>query len=178
MTDAVTPTLFQANITSAQLAQFYGVTDRTVAEWRKAGVPYFGSGKNIRYDLKAVVEWKESQAIRKATEKLDTRIGEMDKDEAVVRKLAAQATLEEIKVAEARDQLVNIADSDKEIQRLMSICRGLLSSFPSRLAPWILNLPDELTARELVEKQVKGLMLEMAAAAFEPMEPEVNIDEE
>lgn len=155
-------------LTTKELADFYEVTERTVASWRQKGLPVVGSGKNLRYDLREVVKYFESNAIRDAVSGVSNI--PMDAEEAKTRKLIAEATLAEIEVAKSRGILITPEDAEREVNRQLNICRALLRSFPSRLAPWILNQTDELAARELLEKHVRTLMNDMATA--------VDIDED
>jgi excisionase family DNA binding protein len=43
------------------IAQAFGVTDRTVKNWLKQGVPRYQAGKILRFDLEKVKEWMETR---------------------------------------------------------------------------------------------------------------------
>ena len=43
------------------IAKAFDVTDRTVKNWLKQGLPRYQAGKVLRFDLEKVKEWMESR---------------------------------------------------------------------------------------------------------------------
>ena len=52
-------------LTTKQLEEKYQVNAVTIWRWRKAGLPSFNIGRNVRFDEKAVNEWIEKQNINR-----------------------------------------------------------------------------------------------------------------
>ena len=48
-------------LTTKQLEEKYQVNAVTIWRWRKAGLPSFNIGRNVRFDEAAVSEWIKQQ---------------------------------------------------------------------------------------------------------------------
>ena len=47
---------------TSDLCEIYGVSSRTIANWRKEGLPYEKIGKRlVRYNIKEVDQWLKSR---------------------------------------------------------------------------------------------------------------------
>ena len=46
---------------STDIAEAFGVTDRTVKNWLKQGLPRYQVGKVLRFDLEKVKAWMETR---------------------------------------------------------------------------------------------------------------------
>lgn len=44
-------------LTSAELAKYFKVTEQTIYNWRKEGIPSIKIGREYRYELGKVMEW-------------------------------------------------------------------------------------------------------------------------
>lgn len=48
-------------ITEKELCEWLKITQMTAYRWRKAGMPYMGKTKSIRYDKEKVQQWLEQR---------------------------------------------------------------------------------------------------------------------
>ena len=48
-------------LTSAELAEYFKVTEQTIYKWRKEGVPLIKIGREYRYELDKVMEWLKNR---------------------------------------------------------------------------------------------------------------------
>jgi len=48
-------------MTSLELSKYFSVTQQTIANWRKEGMPSIKIGRYYRFDLNKVMEWLEER---------------------------------------------------------------------------------------------------------------------
>ena len=54
-------TMSKKLIKTVELQQIFGVTKQTVLDWRKEGMPFYGSEKSLRYKLDEVMDWHKNR---------------------------------------------------------------------------------------------------------------------
>jgi excisionase family DNA binding protein len=57
-------------LTRSELAKLLKVTDRTIDNLRKEGMPFFRVGVNIRFNKVKVLDWLEQRSQRKSSEEV------------------------------------------------------------------------------------------------------------
>lgn len=155
-------------VTAPIIVAFLGTHKAKLQELRDAGLPTVGNGNGLRYPVGPCIKWYIAWRVQKETEKLmksyQTSQSEMDKDEAVARKLTAEALIKEVELEKLRGTLVNHEDASKELSKHLAVVRNGLLSFPARIAPYLVGITTELDARGMMDVKVADLMLQMAKA--------------
>jgi phage terminase Nu1 subunit (DNA packaging protein) len=138
-------------VNQTELAEIIGVTDVTLWEWQKAGMPIVKQGDRGQaneYDTVAVIAWKEERALAKIRT-------EAPRD-ALYR---AQERLTQIQIKEKERSLVPVAEIEPEYARLVAAARQRLLQLPLRFT----HLPD---VHAFVETAVDEALAELAR--YEP----------
>lgn len=143
-----------------QLAEWYGVDQRTVTNWQLEDppVPSEKRGRERIFDTKAVATWREERAIRKAPAPPPP-----DLEEAKARKLAAEAELAEYQLAQARGEFIAVTDLDAKIGPVFDTFRAKLLAIPGRLAPRVVACRDIADARDMLEQELGVVLAELSA---------------
>lgn len=116
-------------LTGTELATEMRVKTGTVSGWKADGCPWQEKGGRPMYVLHKVVDWRLAQA-RAATTPLD-------KEAEQVRKLKAEADRVEIEVAQARGELVPVAEFDRVVAVEHEYLRTALVKMPSTFADMV-----------------------------------------
>ena len=120
-------------ITTSQVAEAFGVTNKTVSLWVKRGLPKHGYGK---FDLKTVIEWWASTMYQ--AEEDDNEI--KDAKEAYWQ---AKARNETVKADLAEEKVMPIEDFKKAwAWRVSEVFNGILS-WSMRLSPLLAKKTDK-----------------------------------
>ena len=170
MSETVSP-----SVDANTLALYFGVTTRTLANWRKAGMPMIA---NNRYDVRKCIQWYADWLSQEA---LKTSAGKVfvDTETAALRKLVAEAEIKELQVAKERGELVSVQDSVKALERFTTPLRSALLGFPSRVSPYLVMVPSQMEAAIILENHIRELMDRMAnEVEIEPEEIPVEEDVE
>ena len=77
------------------------------------------------------------------------------------RKLAAEASQEELKLAKLRSQLIEIEDYERELKRRLEPIRARLMALPGRLAPQLVDIPTPAIAQGVLDGAVREILREM-----------------
>jgi terminase small subunit / prophage DNA-packing protein len=114
------------------IADFFGVEKRTVTNWinESPPCPSWKDGTERLFDTVKVAAWREERAARKALAATEST-RPADFEEARTRKMAAEAQLAEIEVAEKQGQVVPIAVLESEVAAIGSRLRAVLINTPS-----------------------------------------------
>src|SRR5512143_3099816 len=93
-------------LTVKQVAAHYGVDERTIARWITSDPPCPSEKDNGRryFDSVAVADWREDRVRAEA----ESVIQSADFLEARARRMAAEASIAELKLAEMRKDLVSV----------------------------------------------------------------------
>src|ERR1041385_9237793 len=91
-------------LTAYQLAEYYGVDERTVTNWvnSKPPCPSRKEGGRRYFDSVQVAAWREAKVKARAAGE------ELDFEKAKARKMAADAELAEMEVARTRGEQVSV----------------------------------------------------------------------
>lgn len=130
-------------ISTFQVAELFGVTERAVRKWGSRGCPRAGHGK---WDLREVLNWW-LENIYQAGE--DNEAAQQAKTEY----WQAKARVEKVKADVAEQSVVKIETFKKAwAWRVAEISNGL-GGLPMRLAPLVAN-KSELEVRGIIEQEV------------------------
>jgi hypothetical protein len=151
-------------LTTHEAADRLGLSERRlqqlVAEHRD--VPTVGSGTARRYLWPALREWRDRQLVQQGVQSVRPQSVE----EARARKLAAEADLKEIELAERRGALMPAALFRQELEAACARIRAHQLNAPGRYAPQLLEaLADRLRAEDLprAEAFIRQVMHEQMA---------------
>ena len=123
----------ESQITKAEAAERLGLTERRLEQLvvEDPSIPCVGRGAKRRFQWPALIEWE-----RKRQFQLGVRsIRPQSVEEARARKLAAEADLAEIELAERRKQLVPAALFRQEYEGACARLRAALLNAAHRYAP-------------------------------------------
>jgi phage terminase Nu1 subunit (DNA packaging protein) len=164
------------------LAGMFGVAGTTIDAYRRKGLPTVGEGRATKYNVQECFRWFNSYTVQQEREKWDTTPSGMTEQDAKTRKLTAEALIAELDLAKERGTMVNISDAEREVMKHHTIVRTSLLAFPVRTAPFLVMVPDELTARQIIEAEIFKLMDALSVPVeiehiVEPEEEETEVDE-
>ncbi len=154
-------------VNKVRLAKILGKSERTLTEWQKEGMPTKkkgARGQSNTYDTAKVIEWlikKESDAITKM-------------DAAKLRLVEAQAELEELKVAEKKEELIPIDKMKLLWSGVLGTFRQRIQSLPSRLTPLIIIQNDPKKIEKVIKDGCNEALNELAMydpEAYEKAKP-------
>jgi len=138
------------DVSTKDLAEFFGVTVRTVANWHENGCPQVSRGK---WNLKVVFDWwwdniAQSRAVEES--------GDESMNEAKRLYWWQKAEGEKIKNEQLRENLVSWEDIDKEWAGRVAVVTSGLEAFADRLPP-ILDGKPRKEMREIIKGEVRLL---------------------
>lgn len=145
-----------------ELSGLLGVHRNTVAKWLDQGCPFVekadrNTGKEWALSLPDVIEWQRNKAVEAAIG--DT--AKLDVDEARRRKIAAEAALAELDLAERRGHVVRIDVVMQIIGDQLSNCRAKLLALPTKAAPLMVPLDSVLECRDVLDGLVREALDEL-----------------
>jgi phage terminase Nu1 subunit (DNA packaging protein) len=140
------------------ISNYFNVHPRTIANWYKLGMPRQG---REQYNVRECIEWDRNRCVQEAVRSAAGK-SYVDASMAKIRREVAEAELKEIEVARERGTLVNISDAEKQLERELTPVRNALLGFPRRIAPYIVMVPDEIQAAEIMEDHIRDLMDSLA----------------
>lgn len=138
-------------VNKAELSEFLGVSERTLTEWQKDGLPMESEGERGQsnaYDTQRVIAWWIAREVTKVR-------SESPRD----RLYRAQEELARLTIAEKNRTLVNLDEVEREFSRMIVVVRGRLLQIPNQL-----GVDDQL--RSAVRVEIEGALTELAA--YEP----------
>lgn len=136
-------------VNKRELAQILGVSERTLTEWQRDGLPIVinaGRGASNQYDTAAVIQWRIAREINGASkESPKDRLDRLRGDQV------------ELELAETRRQLVNLAEIEPALGQFFSDAVALMASMPDKYAPLLSEVatdPDAIHAalEDLIEE--------------------------
>lgn len=144
------------------VAEFYGVSRDTVRkDWKTRGMPCQpgGAGQPGHYDVREISRWL-AQRIRDQSQGAGKPDNEEQQDlrdrleEAAVRKLEAQAAIEQIKLGELQGKFADIHEVTAELTVAFNVVRGRLEQIADECAP---QIPPEIRIdlSEMIDHKVR-----------------------
>jgi len=140
-------------VNQTELATIMGVSEVTIWEWQKAGMPVVGyaeRGKANEYDTSAVIAWK-----------IEVELAKIRKESPRDALYLAQRRLVDIQIGEKEKTLVPIADVEPEFARMVLLTRQQLLQISAAL-------PVDESIRKQVDLAIKAALKELSH--YEPSE--------
>ena len=141
-------------VNKVQLAEILGVSERSLTEWQKEGMPlvYDGDrGESNEYDTAAVITWWINREKAKAS--LET-----PRDKLYL----AQERLAQLQISEKEGALVSVAELEQAYSHLVLTCRQRLLAIPGRLAPLLETTAGMDNKRALLAEAVDEALAELS----------------
>lgn len=140
---------------TAEACDFFGVSARTLANWRNKGAPQLGFGK---WDVKALVEWKFSSETSPEQRKLQA--------EANLKETKAE--LEQIKLEVAHGNYIETAKVTADLKRVFAAVKKTLLSMGHKVAAETNSLDPEfaVTANRVIDDTVKEALQQLSEGRF------------
>lgn len=152
-----------------ELAETFGVSLNTVSSWTRNGCPFEQrgrQGKPWRFNTRDVSEWLREQARTEATGE-----GPLDETELKLRKLAAEASLNELELAKQRQLVAPIDEFERARAMENATLRTNVMNVPSRVVSQLIGETSEARFKDV-------LCAELIQALEAAAESDVELEEE
>jgi DNA-binding transcriptional MerR regulator len=137
-------------VNQTELAEILGVTDVTIWEWQKQGLPIEAQtarGEANRYDTAAVINWRVAREIAKAcTETQRDRLARLQADRI------------EIELEKERRTIVSTAEIEPTWTQRVLTAAAYMASRQSRLAGLLEATPGVEAKRNLLKQEDAGFL--------------------
>jgi phage terminase Nu1 subunit (DNA packaging protein) len=165
------------NLTEGQLARLLGVSTRQVRNLADAGiVKKQGQYNTARYagpaSIKAYLEHKIAQATPSSAKEASKNINEAD-----LRVKNADAELKELKAAQLKGELVEVAYVEQSLGQLFGNLRSRILGLSSKLTPQLVGLATPAKVKALLDKEAKQTCEELVKIAQKTPRVKVEDDE-
>jgi phage terminase Nu1 subunit (DNA packaging protein) len=140
-------------VNQTELAAIFGVSDVTIWEWQKDGLPMLARGPNgtaNQYDTEACIAWYAAREVAKVTK-------ETHRD----RLTRLQADALELELEERRAILVPVDQVEPVWQARVFAAAAFLLGQPSRLAGMLEGTPGIEAKREVLRKEFNGFLTKL-----------------
>jgi len=141
-------------VTTKDLAQFFGVNVRTIQKWMADGCPIKKpgqkGGQTHIFETEDVIAWR----IR---ERINAEIGNVDlmsTEEAKRKKLAAEAGLAELELAKKQGIVVELTEVERDLSNKFANFRAVVRRVPERVVMQLLGLTDETKIKEIILEEL------------------------
>lgn len=145
--------------TATQMATMIGVTIGRVTQLKSDGV-FISNGKN-QYDVIASVKNYVEKIKDKKKETVAFADGVPDIEESKARKVAAEAGLAELKLQEAKMEVVSIAEVDERDSKIGACVRAAMTKLRSELPPRLEGM-DASRMVGTIDEYIHNLLEDMA----------------
>lgn len=134
------------------MCEFFGITAQTLSNWVKKGCPQEGYGK---YDLQKIIHWKYAD---------DAYSAEARRAQAEASLKEAKAGQETIKLAIAEGRFIATDDVTKDLRRLFTVLRRILTSIGHDVATEINVLDPQaaLAAKKVIDDAIHNALTQLA----------------
>ena len=146
---------FTAN--RAELAALLGRSLPTVDSWVRQGCPVVergGRGRQWRFNVSDVMQWRIKRAVADAVAKFDTPTGQITKDEADRRRAVAQAITAEVEADETLRSVVAVADAADQVAKEYAAVRAALLGLGARVSEAAAAATSAPAIQELVDAEI------------------------
>jgi phage terminase Nu1 subunit (DNA packaging protein) len=149
-------------LTAKQVADYYGVRERTVTNWVNSDppCPSILDGSRRFFDSATVAAWKEQRAVDAAI----SRANPVDFEEAKGRKMAAEAELTELELARVRGESVPVALFAEKVRDLATKIRSQLLAAPGRYSARVVGIATLPAAQQQLDAIVRDVLNELKEA--------------
>ena len=153
-----------ARVTGTELARLRRVDRRTVVNWlgETPACPSHGEGTARRFDLNEFATWWADRSVRHAA---PSRPVHVDEAAERARKMRADADLSELKVAERRRELVEVATVLRSDERLLGVLRSRVKAIRGKWAPRVMGLGTMADATSTLDALADDILAALAEGA-------------
>lgn len=148
-----------ARVETAELASIFGVQRKTILIWIKEGMPVLSRGqaghRSHVFDTEEVLRWKINREMIRVTGDGD----HIDKEEAMRRKILAEAQQAEIKLAKERGEVVELAELQRELSSQMIELRAAMRRVPERCVLRLVGESDESVIKKIILGEVDDALV-------------------
>ena len=143
-----------------EIADEFGVTTRTIQNWREAKMPSRTIDGAPRFVLKECIRWVRENDVEEAVGRVREKLtgGKLDKDQEMAAKIAVERELKELELRERRGLLIDAAVYRERCEEFVG---GFASVTTGRLQAYEREVVQALTpadARRLMTKIQTALM--------------------
>ena len=144
-----------------QLSKIFGVSERTITEWQKNGMPVQSKsvGTSNGYETVDVIAWRIASSTEKDDETESHGIA-LTRERA--RKTKAEADRVELRLAKEKQELLEADIVFHAWSEILADVRQSVLQFPMRITPLILGLEDETKIKEVITAEVKASLQSLA----------------
>jgi len=167
----------EPNVSKTDLATYLGVHLTSITTWVRNGCPYVVKGsvnKPWVFNTADVIDWRQDRAVQKALG--DTKL--LDIDEGRRRKVAAEAGLAELELAQKQGEVVEIDSICAAVADDYSNVRAKLLSLPTKLAPQVAVYDDTAECLALLSRGIDEALEELTVdGIYQKAENETDANE-
>lgn len=158
-------------VNKTDLAIVFGVTNKTIDNWRKAGMPRVGERRATRYDTAKCIKWHADQKLKESFRKHDIGSQIVDEKTAKAKKASFEAALTELEYREAVNETVTTKRVEKYVDSLITQLKDAVMGIPGQWSDQVLGLKDRTEAIDRLDELSRKLLKSIAAE-------ELNMEEE
>jgi len=147
-------------VNQKEACEIFNISKPTLNEWVRQGCPVKhrgGKGHPSRYDSAAIFEWRLNKVYEDANGSTEAVLIE----EAKRRKMAADAEMAEMNLAERKELLISIPEMIEEVGEQLSRVRSQLLAVPSKLAVAVQHLDKPAEIEKVVKRYISDAMREI-----------------
>lgn len=173
-----TPLSEVTQVRKADLCRVLGISDESVSNYVKLGMPVTGKGHGARYNLSECIQWVRAYEVKKAVN--STKGPGSDSEETLkLRLLTAKVQQEEYEAAKVMGAMVTIDDFEKALSRELERVRVKLLAIPAVWAPQLLGMKEIPDTVDRLNDLVTALMDELQTEPTDDGDSEdVDLDAE
>jgi phage terminase Nu1 subunit (DNA packaging protein) len=141
------------DVNRSDLAEINGVSMPTIDDWVRRGCPVVqrgGRGRAWQFNTADVRNWREDD-IRSET----SHTSNANKEELLLRKLAAETEQAELDLAKAKDEVVPVEQLERALVKAFGEVRaGMRNVVPGRAVSRLLGETDETTFKAVLLEEI------------------------
>lgn len=149
-------------VNKTDLAIVFGVTNKTIDNWRKAGMPRVGERRATRYDTAKCIKWHADQKLQESFRKHEIGAQIVDEKEAKAKKASFEAALTELEYREAIEQTVSVKRVEKYVDALIVQLKDAVMGIPGQWSDQVLGIKDRTAAIDILDELTRKLLKSIA----------------
>jgi phage terminase Nu1 subunit (DNA packaging protein) len=141
------------NLTSVQIGEFCGISDRTIRDWQKKKIiPSSGDMSEI---VKAILAYQQQIVRTKKSEPTEL-------NEAKVRLTNLQSDKLELELEVRRGNLLESFEVVETWSKYIYACKSRLTGIPAKLAYELSGIEDPMAIKQVLERGVDEVLRELS----------------
>lgn len=151
-------------VTQKQLAEFFGVTPRTIRRWEGKGMPRTDEGT---YRTDECVKWR----VKTAEAELEAELEDIPpRAESRAKREYLRARREALDLAEREEELLPVDVFREVLGEVLDVLRARLLNFPGRWATQLVGLDSAREAEGVLREAIRELLEELSTEAADELE--------